>query len=801
MNGPETKERRRSTAALLLFFLFVVATYSPTLFSRRNFAGRDLLLYHLPIEKAVHNAYSRGRLPIWISEISGGRPLAANPNVGALYPLRPLLAQLPFPVAMRLFPVLHWAMAGAGVFLLLRSLAVSPAAAWVGAVTYAFCGPAVTEVFYPNIQPGMACLPWVVWAANLRSVSEGTRLLALSLLFGLLFLAGDVFTVGIAIVCGVLWVLLEGAGRERFRELLLLGLALLLAGLLAAPQIVAAALWMPETNRAILGMKLAESLSFSVEPLRLLEFVIPYPFGPTWSLDDSLIWGWPVFHEKSVGFFTTLYPGAFCVIALAAGWKWRVPGARFARVLFTIALVACVTPSFLPVGWSRFASPLPLRFPEKFAVAIAFALALLAGLAFDRLRNRPIRLRWTLFVACVLTAIAVTAALFPESVGTLAVRIVGSSAAPLPGSPRDPAAVAARQLAPAFAEAGLLWVLTIIALDRLPRPGRCEAAVALVLLCFVPLAANRRIARTIGTERAFSSSAFARFLHREDPRGEYRTLGEPYYRGVSELGMEQFLAQPVEQLETWVMYGNALMNRGTVFNFDFDVGDFARVESLRRISSLAARQPVSPSFFANLALRWGIRFRDQDPIPGYAPVSGPTSLQRNVVHRWDVLPGALPDIRLAERWREEPLPIDAARAVLGLSLGEIVLETGRRREGRARGGRIRVLQREPERLAIESEAPDPTWLFVLRGFWQYRTVLVDGHPADCVPAQLAFSAVPLPAGKHRIEWRENLPGGQVSRWGPVLFIVLMGTLLVRDSRSRKKERSAENPTAEGRRVR
>src|SRR5688500_5057682 len=92
----------------LLFALLVVAVYSPSLFSRRVFGGRDLLIYHMPIEKAVHDAYSRGSLPIWISEISGGRPLAPNPNVGAFYPIRPLLAQIPFPVAMRLFPTLHW---------------------------------------------------------------------------------------------------------------------------------------------------------------------------------------------------------------------------------------------------------------------------------------------------------------------------------------------------------------------------------------------------------------------------------------------------------------------------------------------------------------------------------------------------------------------------------------------------------------------------------------------------------------------------------------------------------------------
>ncbi|HEX7253261.1 MAG TPA: hypothetical protein VF376_10300, partial [Thermoanaerobaculia bacterium] len=101
----------------MLFVVLVVFAYRDPLFSRRNFAGRDLLAYNLPMEYAVHDAYARGRLPVWSAEISGGRPLAPNPNVGALYPVRMLFAPLPFPVAMRWFPVLHWVLAGIGMIL------------------------------------------------------------------------------------------------------------------------------------------------------------------------------------------------------------------------------------------------------------------------------------------------------------------------------------------------------------------------------------------------------------------------------------------------------------------------------------------------------------------------------------------------------------------------------------------------------------------------------------------------------------------------------------------------------------
>jgi hypothetical protein len=119
-------------------------------------------------------------------------------------------------------------------------------------------------------------------------------------------------------------------------------------------------------------------------------------------------------------------------------------------------------------------------------------------------------------------------------------------------------------------------------------------------------------------------------------------------------------------------------------------------------------------------------------------------------------------------------------------LGEVVLETGSRGAGRARPGTVRVLANEPERLHLETDSPDPTWLFVLRDFWNYRSVLLDDRPAECVPAQLAFSAVPVPSGRHRIDWREEVPGGSVSRWGPPVFVLLMAALLIRERRTARR---------------
>jgi hypothetical protein len=751
---------------ILFFLLLVVAAYADPLFTRRSFLGRDLVPYNLPFENAVHDAWARGRLPVWFPDASGGRPLMPNPNSGVLYPVRPLLSRVPFPLAMRIFPVLHWAAAGVGMILLLGALGACAGGGFLAAVTYAFSGVVVSELYYSNFQPGVTLLPWALWALVRPARSRARRIVVAAVVFGLLLLAGDVFTSGLAILCGVLWILVEMERTERAAAAGVLALALALGALLAAPQILATALLVPETHRAVIGMKLAESLHFSLAPWRLLELAVPYPFGPVWSQDVFAIWGESAFRF----FFATLHVGAFGLVAVAAlGRRPRRRGARFSLWLALTALLLAVVPGFVPKSMLDWASPIPLRYPEKFCVALCLALAIAAGLAVDRFRREPAP-RWVLPVSALLAGSALAAALFPSGAGRLAAAAVGAAPAA--------AAVAGRELPGALAEGGLYWVATLIALDLLRRSGAWGVA-GLALLALAPVAANRRIALADREERVFAPTAFAREIARRDPSGAYRTLDESSYRPPSALETAARSADPGGSdyaRRVWFLHTQALWGRGTVFNSDLDVGDLSRVDSLRRLSFPLATLPTVGDFFGNFALRYGIRWRDQEPLAGYRPF-GHDGLQA-----WDESPAALPDIRLLKRWREERGALEAFRAIPGLAAGEAVLETGRGAAGSSRPGRVRVLEKSPERLSLLASVPDPTWLFVLRGFWSYRTVLVDGRPVEPVPAQLAFTAIPIPAGEHRVEWRERAPGWEVSRFGPFLFVAAALWLFVRERR-------------------
>jgi len=760
---PENRTLRRDWPVGLAFLLLVIVAYADPLFTHRTFIGRDLLPYNIPLEKAVHDAWSRGRVPVWWDAISGGRPLLPNPNAGVFYPVRMALAGVAFPEAMRLFPIVHWILGGWGMLALMRVCGGSRAAAWVAAASFAFSGVLVSEVFYFNFLPGAALLPWSLWALARRPPRRLPRIVPVALVYGLMLLAGDAFSLVIAASSAVLWILLETAREERAGRALELLAGLVVAALLALPQIVATGLVAPETRRMISGFRLQEVLTFSVRPARLLELVVPFPFGPAWSMDLSLDWGAAAFRR----FFTTLFVGPIALIGILRTFPGSPRGARFARVLAVGGIALAVAGSFVPDAWGSLTSPIPLRYPEKFMLAAAFGLALAAGIAVDGLRRGRAGISAIVGVAAALALAAVAARLAPEAAG----RFVAAAA----GAPAGDRMRVGLGLPGALSEAGLLWMATALGIallrgDRLPR-----LAGALALLTLVPVASNRKIAQSAGDDAVFPPTPFARVVAKRDPGRVYRELDESLYqttalRGPSERGD---WGGTSHYRSTWIYYTQSLWGRGTVLNGDLDAGDFSRLWSLREVSYLAALRSDSAPFFSALALRYGSRYRDQDPIAGFRPFGG------DAFRVWDENPDAQPRIRLLERWREEVGPVRALSAIPRLSPAEIVIETARGGTGSARPGRVLVESESPEAFSLWTESPDPTWLFVLRGDWEYRSVLLDGRPAAVFPAQLAFSAVPIPAGTHRVEWRERAPGLEISLLGPLAALVIVGVSLAR----------------------
>ncbi len=135
----------------------------------------DQLVYDLPLQRTIHAAVRRGEIPWWDPYTFGGRPLLADAHVNGTDPLRLLCyAVLPFEPAYNWTRILHFVVAGTGMFLLLRRLGIaSPLPFWL-ALAWEFAGCQVVKFGHPWVPASFAWYPWL-WLAFHHAWETGSR--------------------------------------------------------------------------------------------------------------------------------------------------------------------------------------------------------------------------------------------------------------------------------------------------------------------------------------------------------------------------------------------------------------------------------------------------------------------------------------------------------------------------------------------------------------------------------------------------------------------------------------------------
>ncbi|MHB0955296.1 MAG: hypothetical protein ACYC0X_02850 [Pirellulaceae bacterium] len=252
----------------------------------RVFAYRDAAHFYYPLEAWISEHWSRGEVPLWNPQDGNGTPVIAETTSAVFYPGK-LVFALPLPFEQRfvLYVVLHVVLAAWGAYRLARCAnrngieragpaAMDHAGPWplgipaagLTAVAYAFGGAVLFQYSNVVFLVGAAWLPWTLLAMD-HLVSERRFLwvLAVGLCLALIVLGGDPQTAYHAGLLGMLYAVLAGravAKRMRseqvpwaryatVRALVRLAMSAVVAGLLAAVQIVPAWSWVGHSDRDI----------------------------------------------------------------------------------------------------------------------------------------------------------------------------------------------------------------------------------------------------------------------------------------------------------------------------------------------------------------------------------------------------------------------------------------------------------------------------------------------------------------------------------------------------------------------
>jgi len=710
---------------------FAAVFLAPSVLSGGVPARGDLADFFWPMKAYTAARWASG-MPLW-NPLSGcGEPWLAQLQTGVLYP-----GDLPFLLPGIWGPLLgialHLVIASSGMAAWLFGLGTSRGGALLGAAVYAGGGAFLSLALVYNNFETAAFLPWLFVAA--RHTARGGSPAGLAVVFAFSFLGGEPSIAGAGAAGAVLLALFTrreepaggiDAGRP-FRRLaggLLLGAALAAAA--ALPFFDYAA-----SSGRLAGVTRAEALARPVGSSDLLDLVLPPPDALTRHPEPG-----------RGGYLATLALSPL-VFVLAAG-----AGAGLAarpRLLAGLALVALLG-IFLAVGARGGLLPIlwdlgiarGVRFPARWFVLTQFALAGLAGAGLDgwlygRLFAWPKGLEPEDGDSVSAPAVARLAPLLVLGVITIALLGMGLAAGRATGF----SAYAALGAAGA---GGVL--LAFVRMTGRPAPVRSGAVlVALVALPLVGATAGlfapaklagppSVVAGLAGAPGRFfpvaSDGATLAALARETG-GEWG--GQAAARARAALSGYTNLPLGLSSAASPSPIGNPWRTR--LLGAALSGGNAGTILSLADVRHIVSPFPTTiPG--ARLERQGGGVF-----LYGLSRAMGRVFFARSAREADDAAAFhalAAPDFDPEAVVLLAPVagPLPPARAERSFSVARFVADA-------------------PERLAVDTEASEAGFLVLTRAYdrgWEAR---VDGTRVPLRRADLALSAVLLPAGAHRLE--------------------------------------------------
>jgi hypothetical protein len=368
--------RKRELVALGVLLLLVALAFADLLSTRRALYVRDVAREHVPERLVLRDAVRSG-FPFWNPRYAGGQPLAASPAFEVFYPPHWLIFLPNFLFAFALEIVVHYLIAAAGMFLLLRSLRLRLEAVAFGAFTFALSGLMLS---FTNLLPYLFALAWWPWLAFFaRRFFESHRpsdFALASLVLGLILLIGEPTTI---IESGAL---LAAYAIYHLRGPRAIGWT---AAICAAALLVGAAQVVPVIDHArdsgrATPMSYNEVTKWSLDPARPLELLdVPVkttdPSGLPW------LFSW--------------YAGMLTAALLVAGFVHCVRGWKFVAIVVIVSYALAIGRHGPIIPLLYRAGLTFLRYPEKWFMPAAFVLIVFAAIVADRFFDDAVLRRTT----------------------------------------------------------------------------------------------------------------------------------------------------------------------------------------------------------------------------------------------------------------------------------------------------------------------------------------------------------------------------------------------------------------------
>ncbi len=693
---------------VVLFFLEIL--------QGRYFFWEDFLEQNYEYRFFAATWLRQGILPFWNPYIWAGLPFVGDVQAAVFYPLN---------LALTLFvkngwlayrtveiqAIMHVWFAGLGTYLALRLLRFSPRAALPAAVAYMFSARLIVEIIHLNSFHAQVWFP-LIFALFVRGLESprGYRWFAgAGLLTGMAALGGYpqaiVWLFFLLLTTGIVAAVLN---RQWLKPLLGLGLVFGIGVALALVQYLPTVPAFLASVRAHYSRQ--ELLEISLDPARLLTFLVPKFFGAVEGGRASTYWGSGALY---------MYWELAGYLGMASLLLWPVAWRNSRRFLvwtgYSLVAVGVLLAlgRFSPVYLALFQVFLPfhhMRSPSRFLILTTLGNILLLGLALEALPRWQKDLKpWLWWVAFL--ALATVAGLFlfhvPAQVRPMvtqetfkALILLGFSVATLLWLRRQP-----QQIAPYLTLAGLLFV-------------------------DLYLFGHGFHLGTTDPRRYLARNHWIRVFQEAQARHHTRVS----IRAPGHILLPRNIGS-LHRIYTLEGYNPLILER------------YSRIKQRGQVP----RERVLDLYSAEFA---------PDPAQGYRTFAQRTSYlpRAYVLFRYQVV-----DTAQALRLLRSPA-FDPRRQVLLEQPPSLPVA------GPDTLIPARILHLGPNRIQIEVNLPANGILVLAENYYPLWKARVDGHPTPVIPANLSQRAVAVPAGHHQVEFYYD---PVYFRWGLSIALVAL----------------------------
>jgi hypothetical protein len=421
---------RRSSIIFQLPYLPVWLTpailFIPMLFGGQALFWGTPYLQFVPWRTAAVEILNSGQLPLWNPWVGMGAPLLANYQSALLYPPNWFLLALQalggtgaqaWGQALVIWMHLVWA--GMGMIFLVRDLGMKKTAQTVAGLSFGMSVFLVARSGFLSINAAVAWTPWVLWATNriagprIRPEGEGPTksgypTLWLAGTLGMQLLSGHAqmtwYTLLLAAAWVIFWGYRAGGWRSLYRALTRFVLGGLLAGGIAAIQLIPTAEFLLQSQRSS-AVDVKVALNYSFWPWHLLTLVAPDLFGSpvrgdywfnAFFWEDAVYIGLLPFVLGSSAVMGALRPSKHPADGVIADDRRPLTGFLVVATTFSFLLAfGSYTPVF-PFLYRSVPTFNMFQAPARITLVAVTSLVILAGLGVDRWKTPTGRtLYWT----------------------------------------------------------------------------------------------------------------------------------------------------------------------------------------------------------------------------------------------------------------------------------------------------------------------------------------------------------------------------------------------------------------------